>query len=76
MDSLTMGQSDILLSDSGEREVDRAVHKLRGFPVDAMVSGPLKRCVQTASPFRAVGCCGFIVDPGGRSAPRVSTKAG
>lgn len=59
---LTMGQSDIALSDVGMREAKLVVATLQKTPIDVIVSSPLARCLATISPFRATGNYHFIVD--------------
>lgn len=57
-----MGQSDIELSEEGVQEAAEVMHALPGFSVDFVVSSPLKRCLSTIAPFRAVNDCEFKVD--------------
>lgn len=60
---LTMGQSDISLSDLGRQEANQAVAALKMFPIDVIVCSHLKRCLQTITPFRAVGDCQISINP-------------
>ena len=60
---LTMGQSDIPLSDLGKREADLAAAALKAFPIDVIVCSHLKRCLQTISPFRGVGGYKIHINP-------------
>jgi len=60
---LTMGQSDIPLSDLGKREADLAAAALKAFPIDVIVCSHLKRCLQTIWPFRAAGDHEIYIDP-------------
>lgn len=60
---LTMGQSDIPLSDTGKTEADQAVTALQEYPIDMIVSSPLTRCLMTIAPFRATGDREFVLEP-------------
>ena len=61
--NLTMGQSDIPLSDLGRQEAIQAVAALKTLQIDVMVCSHLKRCLQTISPFRAAGDHEINIDP-------------
>lgn len=60
---LTMGQSDIALSDIGKGEAEQVVAVLQRHPIDIIVTSPLSRCLATISPFRATGNHQLIVEP-------------
>lgn len=60
---LTMGQSDIPLSDLGRQEAIQAVAALKTLQIDVIVCSHLKRCLQTISPFQAVGGYKINIDP-------------
>ncbi|WP_366141183.1 histidine phosphatase family protein [uncultured Tateyamaria sp.] len=62
-DGLTMGQSDIPLSDLGKTEADLAATALQEYPIDMIVCSPLTRCLMTIAPFRATGDHEFVLEP-------------
>lgn len=60
---LTMGQSDIPLSDIGKTEAKQAVIALHEHSIDMIVCSPLTRCLMTIAPFRATGDHEFVLEP-------------
>ena len=60
---LTMGQSDVPLSDIGKTEAEQAATALQDHSIDMIVSSPLTRCLMTIAPYRATGDHDFVLEP-------------
>lgn len=60
---LTMGQSDIPISDIGRTEANLAATALQNYSIDMIVCSPLTRCLMTIAPFRAKGDREFVLEP-------------
>lgn len=63
-DGLTMGQTDIALSDVGLSQAHDAAMLLGRHPIGHIVCSPLKRCIDTIEPFRFGQKIKFEIDEG------------
>lgn len=63
-DGLTMGQTDVLLSDVGLSQARGAAALLGQYPLDHIVCSPLKRCIDTIEPYRLGQNIKFQIDDG------------
>lgn len=61
-DGLTMGQTDIDLSDVGRAQATAVASKLTEYGIDQIVCSPMQRTLSTIEPFRKICDCDFVID--------------
>lgn len=61
-DGLTMGQSDVDLSDVGRAQAKAVAAELAEYDIDQIVCSPLQRCISTIEHFREIYECELVID--------------